>query len=452
MKAADTIQERVHYLNDKPAQAGPVIYWMSRDQRSRDNWALLHAQEKALAARAPLMVVFCLVPGFLGATMRQYGFMLRGLEETGKQLARKNIGFRLLEGDPVYEVPRFMEAAGAGLLVTDFDPLRVKTDWRLSVSQKTVVRTVEVDAHNIIPCRLASDKLEFAAYTFRPKVKKLLDRFLVPFPALKKHPFGDALNEEPPDWQAVSGRLKVDRSVGEVDWIEPGEKAGKTALKKFLAKGLARYDEDRNHPVRAGQSGLSPWLHFGHLSAQRIALEVASSGLDQDVSGAFLEELIVRRELSDNFCHYNSSYDSVDGFHDWAKKTHEAHRTDTRPYLYSPEQFEKARTHDPFWNAAQRQMARTGKMHGYMRMYWAKKILEWSPSPEEAMVIAIQLNDRYELDGRDPNGYAGIAWSIGGVHDRAWGERPIFGKFRYMNDKGLKRKFDLGPYLEQYVG
>ena len=172
---------------------------MSRDQRSRDNWALLYAQERAMAARAPLMVVFCLVPDFLGATMRQYGFMLRGLEETTENLVKKNIGFKLLEGDPVYEVPRFIESIGAGLLVTDFDPLRIKTGWRLSVSGKAGIRAVEVDAHNIIPCRQASDKQEFAAYTFRPKVKKLLDRFLVPFPALKKHPFGDAQSEEPPD-------------------------------------------------------------------------------------------------------------------------------------------------------------------------------------------------------------------------------------------------------------
>ena len=450
MRIPEALQDRVHPLNDRPVKAGPVVYWMSRDQRSSDNWTLLYAQHRAMDLKVPLTVVFALAPGFLGATLRHYSFMLRGLAEVEEGLLRNNIGFVLLEGDPVGELSRFLETSGAGLLVTDFDPLKIKARWQTAVATKFQARVIEVDAHNIIPCRQASDKQEFAAYTFRPKVKKLLDRFLVPFPALKKHPFGDSLGEEPPDWQAVSGRLKVDRSVGEVDWIEPGEKAGKTALKKFLAKGLARYDEDRNHPVRAGQSGLSPWLHFGHLSAQRIALEASSSGLDQEVYGAFIEELIVRRELSDNFCHYNSSYDSVDGFHDWAKKTHEAHRDDPRPYLYSLEQLENAGTHDPYWNAAQRQMVREGKMHGYMRMYWAKKILEWSSSPEEAMDIAITLNDRYELDGRDPNGYTGIAWSIGGVHDRAWGERPVFGKIRYMNDKGLKRKFDLAPYLAEY--
>ena len=328
LKVADTIQDRVYDLNDRPRGSGPVVYWMSRDQRCADNWALLYAQEQALDSGAHLIVIFCLVPGFLGATVRQYGFMLRGLEETAEILVKKNITFKLLEGDPVHEVPRFLESAGAGLLVTDFDPLRVKTRWRLSVAGKARIRAAEVDAHNIVPCRRASNKQEFAAYTFRPKVNKLLQRFLVPFPVLKKHPYGEALDSEIPDWEAVSGRLKVDPSVGEVHWIKPGEKAAKTALKKFLAKGLSRYDEERNHPSRSGQSGLSPWLHFGHLSAQRIALEVTSSGLAQEVYGAFLEELIVRRELSDNFCHYNSSYDSVDGFHDWAKKSHEAHRAD----------------------------------------------------------------------------------------------------------------------------
>jgi deoxyribodipyrimidine photo-lyase len=447
---SETLADRVHNLNEKPMGKGPVIYWMSRDQRVSDNWALLYAQQKAIEAKEPLLVVFCLVPDFLGATMRHYGFMLRGLEETFIKLSNRNIWLKLLEGDPVIEIPRFIESSGAGLLVTDFDPLRIKIRWRTSISDEVKIQVAEVDTHNIVPCRRASDKQEFAAYTFRPKVTRLLDRYLIPFPRLKKHPFGGALNTEPPDWEAVSLKLKVDRTVGEVGWIKPGERPGRAALKRFLENGLHRYDEDRNDPAREGQSGLSPWLHFGHLSPQRVALEVTSSGVESRLKAAFLEELIVRRELSDNFCFYNSSYDSVDGFHDWAKKTHKAHRSDPRPYLYSPDQLEKAGTHDPYWNAAQRQMVQTGKMHGYMRMYWAKKILEWSPSPGEALEIAIKLNDRYELDGRDPNGYTGIAWSIGGVHDRAWGERPVFGKVRYMNEAGLKRKFKLETYLAKY--
>jgi deoxyribodipyrimidine photo-lyase len=450
LRIPEALQDRVHPLNDRPVRAGPVVYWMSRDQRTEDNWALLYAQKRAMVAGAPLFVVFTLAPDFLGATMRHYGFMLRGLEEVEGQLLRNNISFVLLAGDPVRKLPGFLESSGAGMLVTDFDPLKVKVKWRTAVAATCKARVFEVDTHNIVPCRKASEKKEFGAYTIRPKVNRLLDRYLLPFPRLKKHPFGEAGLQERVDWKSISSGLKIDRSVGEVSWITPGQKAARGALRAFLADGLGRYDEDRNDPSATGQSGLSPWLHFGHLSAQRIALEVKGSGTDPERCEGFLEELIVRRELSDNFCFYNSSYDSVAGFPDWALKTLDAHRDDPRPYLYSLTQFENARTHDPCWNAAQRQMVREGKMHGYMRMYWAKKILEWTSSPEEAMDIAIYLNDRYELDGRDPNGYTGIAWSIGGVHDRAWGERPVFGKIRYMNDKGLKRKFNMAPYLARY--
>lgn len=425
------------------------MYWMSRDQRSEDNWALLYAQEKALYAREPLLVVFCLVPDFLGATWRHYSFLLGGLRETARELERKNIPFVLLEGDPAREVPRFLESSGVGLLVTDFDPLRVKARWREAVSEKIRIPMIEVDAHNIVPCRVASPKQEYSAYTFRRKVTGLLDFFLHPFPPLKRHPFPGTVSRIV-DWDAVSMSLRVDRGVGEVKGVKPGARAGRKILKMFLEKGIFLYDENRNDPSLDGQSGLSPWLHFGQLSAQRVALEVMSSGVAPATRAGFLEELIVRRELSDNFCFYNSHYDSVDGFPDWGKKTLGAHRRDSRPYLYTPDQLEAAETHDPYWNAAQRQMVRTGKMHGYMRMYWAKKILEWTHSPEEALEMAIHLNDRYELDGRDPNGYTGIAWSIGGVHDRPWGERPVFGKIRYMAASGLKRKFRLDPFLASF--
>jgi deoxyribodipyrimidine photo-lyase len=213
----------------------------------------------------------------------------------------------------------------------------------------------------------------------------------------------------------------------------------------------------RNNPTRDAQSNLSPYLHFGQISAQRVALEVlkylslppfAREGTEGGIShAAFLEELIIRRELSDNFCFYNRDYDNFEGFPDWAKKTLNKHRKDRRDYIYTVKQFEHAKTHDDLWNAAQMEMAKRGKMHGYMRMYWAKKILEWTESPEKAMEVAIYLNDQYELDGRDPNGYAGIAWSIGGVHDRAWNERPIFGKIRYMSYNGCKAKFDIKQYI-----
>ncbi|UCG39574.1 MAG: deoxyribodipyrimidine photolyase, partial [bacterium] len=327
---------------------------------------------------------------------------------------------------------------------------RIKVRWKARAGSALRVPLVEVDAHNIVPCWTASGKGEYAAYTFRPRILSRLERFLVPFPRLRAHPFPWPGKVPGVDWGGVLRGLKIDRGVGEVRWIRPGERAARRALKRFLQGGLDLYAERRNDPSGGGQSDLSPYLHFGQLSAQRVALEVRNSGGDPHSVSAFLEELIVRRELADNFCFYNQAYDSVEAFPDWARKTlHEARR-DPRPYLYRFADLEGARTHDPLWNAAQRQMVVAGKMHGYMRMYWAKKILEWTPSPEEALETAIALNDRYELDGRDPNGYAGVAWSIGGVHDRAWGRRPVFGKIRYMSDRGIQSKFDVGSYLEAW--
>jgi deoxyribodipyrimidine photo-lyase len=214
---------------------------------------------------------------------------------------------------------------------------------------------------------------------------------------------------------------------------------------------LNGYAEKRNDPNLSWQSGLSPFLHFGMISARSVAIAVKGSSAPAVDKEAFLEELIVRRELSDNFCFYNRKYDQVDGFPSWAKETLREHLRDQRDYVYSEDDLERSRTHDPLWNAAQTQMVREGKMHGWLRMYWAKKILEWSQTPEEALRIALNLNDRYEMDGRDPNGYVGAAWSIGGVHDRAWNERPIFGKVRYMNLNGARRKFDVDQFVSRYV-
>jgi deoxyribodipyrimidine photo-lyase len=444
---------RTAFLNDIPVTQGPIVYWMSRDQRVADNWALLHAQQMALERRVPLVVVFTLAPAFLGATLRQYGFMLRGLEQTAASLHERNIPFILLQGNPPDEVCRFVSRHAVGAVVTDFDPLRIKRNWRDRVAGDSAVACIEVDAHNIVPCRFASSKPEYGAYTLRPKIQRLLAEFLTGFPKLLRHPFPWADLPQPLYCNgecvvSLVDSLSVDRRVGETT-VQSGEAAAHRHLHAFITTGLDRYDDLRNDPNAAGQSGLSPWLHFGQLSAQRVALE-ASRAAGGTVSGdAFLEELIVRRELSDNFCWYNMNYDRVEGFPAWALKTIAEHRHDRRDFIYSPEQFEAGQTHDPLWNAAQAEMVTSGRMHGYLRMYWAKKILEWTESTEAAMQTAILLNDRYLLDGRDPNGYAGIAWSIGGVHDRAWGERPVFGKIRYMNAKGCRRKFDVERYIRK---
>ncbi|MFB0565872.1 MAG: deoxyribodipyrimidine photo-lyase [Candidatus Aminicenantaceae bacterium] len=441
--------ERVRILKKGEEKSGPIIYWMSRDQRADDNWALFFAQEMALKQKASLGVIFCLVPQFLGATIRQYGFMLLGLQETEKNLKTKNIPFFLLSGSPEEEMAKFGSQHEVSTLVTDFDPLRLKRVWKKGVLNRIDIPVYEVDTHNTVPCWIASPKQEFAAYTFRPKVRRQLTEFLDEFPNLKKHPFSWNEKVEQTDWSRVKKSLKVDRKVLEVDWIKPGERAARLMLNHFIEHKLSKYDVNRNDPNIDGQSNLSPYLHFGQISAQRVALEIQKKSRSSSEQKAFLEELIVRRELADNFCFYNEHYDNFTGFPDWAKKTLNEHRHDRREYIYSLEQFETGQTHDDLWNAAQKEMVKSGKMHGYLRMYWAKKILEWTETPEEALRIAVFLNDKYELDGRDPNGYAGIAWSIGGVHDRAWFQRPVFGKIRYMSYKGAQSKFDVKAYIKK---
>ncbi len=427
---------------------GPVACWMSRDQRTADNWALSVAQALALEQGAPLVVLFCLVPEFLGAGRRQYKFLLNGLQEVDKNLARKNIPFYLLCGLPENVIPEWLRRNDIKLLITDFDPLRVKRTWVKKVAERIAVPFYEIDAHNIVPCRTASPKQEYGAYTIRPKIQRELEDYLEELPRLKTHPVAWRKNVPAIDWDIVAREIRADNAVTAVDWIRPGERAANKALASFIEDKLFLYAEGRNDPVRDGQSNLSPYLHFGQLSAQRIAREVRKADIQEEAKSSFLEELIIRRELADNFCFYNAGYDNFAGFPAWAKLTLDQHRNDPRQYLYSTGQLERAETHDDLWNAAQKEMVKRGKMHGYLRMYWAKKILEWTPAPEAALATAIYLNDRYELDGRDPNGYAGIAWSIGGVHDRAWNERSIFGKIRYMSYNGCKAKFSIKRYIE----
>jgi len=443
-------QRRVYILKNQPIKKAPVVYWMQRDQRVADNWALLYAQEQALRIQQPLWVVFCLAPAFEGATFRHYHFMLHGLTTVETALKKLNIPFYLLQGDPQEVMPAFLQKSAAGLLVTDFNPLRIVKEWKQKVAQTIDIPFHEVDTHNIIPARFVSDKLEYAAFTLRKKIEKALPEFLVPFPKLHVHPdFPEHKENRSLPWEEIERSVTADKSVQPVSWLESGEKEAFRNLTRFIDNRLDRYDSERNFPDRPGQSNLSPYLHFGQLSAQRVALTVRQSGKNPSSCQAFIEELIVRRELSDNFCLYNPDYDRFNGLQPWAGTTLDHHRDDPREYLYTYEKLEQAATHDDLWNAAQLEMVKEGKMHGYMRMYWAKKILEWTATPEEAMAIAIYLNDKYELDGRDPNGYAGIAWAIGGTHDRPWSERKVFGMIRYMNYNGCKRKFDVKKYIRK---
>ena len=412
---------------------GPVVYWMSRDQRAEDNWALLFARTMAREWRRPCVVLFCLTPSYPEAVWRHYDFMLTGLEEAESTLRRRGTPLLLEIGHPPTLVPKFVERIDAACVVTDFDPLRVKRRWVGDTAAKLNVPMWEVDAHNIVPCRWVSKKQEYAARTIRPKIHKVLDEFLVDFPATlsRKHPV-DSPEIPAVDWKRARRAVKSDRNVGPVDAFAPGTSAAKRRLRAFLSDGLHRYADTSNDPCADSVSRLSPYFHFGQLAPQTVALAAVDSDAAPENREAFLEELIVRRELSDNFCFYRPNYDSPACFDGWARKTLDEHRGDPRDYEYDRDEFEAADTHDELWNAAQRCLVDDGFLHGYVRMYWAKKILEWSESPEAAMETALYLNNRYLLDGREPNGYVGVAWSIGGIHDRAWSERPVFGKIRYM--------------------
>lgn len=444
MAHAGLQEQRYRLLRSGKVRRGPVVYWMSRDQRIDDNWALLHAVDEAHVRKEPLVIVFCLVDEFLGAAPIHIHFLIAGLRDVEDRASRLGISFVLLKGHPGLVIPSFLEEIGASLLIADFDPLRLKRAWKRDVCDSITIPCHEVDAHNVVPCWIASPKQEYAARTFRARMSKLVHIYVSDFPTIE--PMAQTLDFPDNTWPALPVLTTRNEMRQAGMWVA----GGKPALERmhyFIDNGLQHYPEQRNDPTTDGQSGLSPWLHFGHISAQRIAWEAIHHGGPR--ADVFLEELIIRRELTDNFCFYNEHYDSFEGLPSWAKRTLDDHREDPRDYLYTPEQFERAETHDPLWNAAQREMARNGKMHGYLRMYWAKKILEWSPTPEEAIDTAIWLNNSGECDGRDPNGYVGILWSIGGLHDRPWFERPVYGKIRYMNDNGARRKFDVAAYIEQ---
>lgn len=442
-------KERIRLLNKAESfSPGGVLYWMSRDQRIEDNYAILYTKELAEKNATFYSIIFNIVPEFLGATIRQYDFMLKGLEELEKKCAEKNIPFYVVMGQPEDTISEFVNKNNIGILITDFSPLRIYTKWKKEVSKKISIPFYEVDAHNIVPCFHASSKQEFAARTIRPKILKLLPDFLEEFPRLPSQRNSTQKNTQI-SWNEIRKKLKIDFSVKEISWIEPGEKAAEKNLQKFIKEKLETYAEDRNDPSKDGQSNLSPYLHFGQIASQRIALEIQKSSASKKAKEVFLEELIVRKELSDNFCFYNQKYDSIEAFPKWATETLKKHEKDKREFIYSLKEFEFSKTHDDLWNAAQTELVVLGKMHGYMRMYWAKKILEWTKNAADALKIAIYLNDKYELDGRDPNGYVGILWSLAGLHDRPWFDRKIFGTVRYMNYNGAKNKFDIEKYIEK---
>ncbi len=393
-----------------------------------------------------LLVVFCLTQDFPDTNPAQIDFMKNGLQPIVNELQKFNIGWIYLKNQPNRVLPKLLAEIDAHSLICDFNPLKTHNNWKKQLREQLSIPIHEVDSHNIIPAWTASSKKEYAAYTIRPKIKRLLDDFLTEIPALSPHPYPcpATLSSEQTMWEIPAVK---DRATSSPLIIPSGPAEALAAAERFIRDGLKAYGTRRNDPCQNGQSGLSPYLHFGQLSAQRLTRMVLATKAAEEVTEPFLEELIVRRELSDNYCLYEKNYDNMEGFSEWAQTTLNQHRKDTRDYCYSLEALEKGQTHELLWNCCQRDLVENGKLHGFLRMYWAKKILEWTMNPETALKYAITLNDRYSIDGHDPNGYTGVAWSIGGVHDRAWGERPVFGKIRYMNEAGCRRKFDVKTYI-----
>ncbi len=422
---------------------------MQASQRVECNHALEFAIQKANEMAKPLVVYFGLTDGYPEANDRHYRFMLEGLGNVGEALRQRGIKFVIRHESPERGVVDL--GADACLVVADRGYLKVQRSWRSRAAERLQCAFVQVETDAVVPVEAASPKEEFTAATFRPKIRRKLPLFLVPLEENEPRIDSTRLDFDSLDLNDVEGvmaRLAIERGVGSAGDFHGGTSEARKRLDVFLSQKLDRYPEERNDPTADGLSNLSPYLHFGQISPLFVALSVLqtrSPGAD-----AYLEELVVRRELSLNYVCYNPSYDSFEGLPAWTQKTLMAHERDPRRYGYTPEELEEARTHDRYWNAAQNEMRRTGKMHGYMRMYWGKKIIEWTASPPEAFRIALYLNNKYELDGRDPNGFTGVAWCFG-KHDRPWRERAILGKVRYMNDRGLLRKFDADKYARQWA-
>ncbi len=443
-------EDRIAYLNDKDEQKGSyVIYWMQASQRVIYNQALETAIRIANKRSLPVLVYFELRDDFPDANLRHYYFMLEGLQEVMQDLTQKGIQM-IINYQSSGQYPDLVELSKeAVMIVTDAGYLSFQIEWREKYAQELPCLLIQVESDVVVPVESASSKEEFTAGTFRPRINRLLLNYLRPMDmTTPDYVLDDFKIASFPmnDLQNNIKQLSVNTSVPPSPVYHGGTKRAEELLNQFINTKIYRFESLRNDPSQDFLSHMSPYLHFGQISPLYIALRLKAEA-PAEAYRVYLEELIVRRELAINYVYYNSNYDQFKGLPRWAKGTLEKHQHDTRKVIYSIAELEHSLTHDPYWNAAQQEMLITGKMHGYMRMYWGKKILEWSPTPQEAFQRCIYLNNKYELDGRDPNGYAGIAWCFG-KHDRAWKERPIFGKVRYMNDNGLKRKYDMEKYVQ----
>ncbi len=431
-----------------------VVYWMQRAQRGVDNHAVDLAVEVANRLQLPVVVYFAGISNFPHANLRHYRFLNRGLVDVEADLAERNIAF-VMRRAPECDHLRLFSEVGAAMVIGDENPMREPERWRREITARLQVPFWTVDTDVVVPSKLI-EKAQYGAYTIRPRLYRLLPEYLHPYKNLSadrawKRPKGfhaDSVHED-----MTRGWKDFDRSVAPVEAWVGGTHAALARLKLFTLRMLKDYEATRNRPEVDGTSGLSPYLHFGHVGPLTIALAVEAA-VKKDPSlrsarDAYFNELIVWRELAVNFVRYTPGYDTAEVAENWAKATIAEHAPDEREYLYTLEQLEGAETHDELWNAAQLQMLHFGWMHNYLRMYWAKKILEWTPDAATAVRYCVHLNDKYFLDGRDPNGYAGIAWAVLGKFDRAWSERPVFGKIRYMSGASTGRKFDSKRYIRQ---
>ena len=436
------------------AAARCVVYWMQRAMRAHENPALDVAIEAGNALGLPVVIFFSVIPNYPHANIRHYHFMQQGLRDVAADAAERGVGF-VLRRFPDNSLEAFLEEVGAALLIGDENPCREPERWRAVLARRLKLPFWTVDADVVVPSRIFGRDY-FLLHHFRPHLKAHLPKFLVPQKKIDperewKLPRG--LAHHSLDSDITSGFDKLDRSVKPVDTFTGGTHAALKRLHDFAHHDLARYGTERNHPEVKGTSRLSPYLHFGNIGPITIALAcedaVKKGRAPAGSRDGFLDELIGWRELSVLFVRHNANYDNWECAEPWAQKSLREHAADPRPRRYTLAQLERAETYDDLWNAAQREMVQTGWMHNYMRMYWGKKILEWAPDPATAFDWAVILNDRYELDGRDPNGYGGIAWAMVGKHDRPWFDRPIFGTVRTMTAASTARKFDSGAYIRQ---
>jgi len=452
-------EDRIRSLNDAPLQsrAKYVLYWSQMNRRVESNHALAHAIHLANTLKVPVLVYEALTCTYRQANRRIHTFILEGVPETSSRLDKLGIGYvfylRARRSDADDMLYRLAEDAAA--VVTDDYPSFIAATHNASVPGKLKIPYLAVDSSCIVPMN-RFEKREYAAYTIRPKIHKLLPGYMKPLqmPKLDYRWSGPTPNFHTEVTATNIAKLvegcQIDQHVPISTTFHGGALEAEKRLETFLGSNLKRYATDRNQPAAHATSNLSPYLHFGMISALDVALKVQSFGIEHNLSSSeFLEEMIVRRELAFNFAKFaGPQVECLSSLPDWARKTLLEHAADERKPSFTRAQLEGAETYDDIWNATQKELLFRGKMHGYYRMYWGKKIIEWSPTCQDALETMIYLHDKYALDGRDPNTYTGILWCFG-LHDRPWFERPIFGQIRYMSYDGMKRKTDVASYLRE---